>query len=50
MSEETSFVQWKGQAKEERERTGANPTMIIGLSVAAVVVIGVVVALFLYLG
>jgi hypothetical protein len=43
--DETSFVQWRERAKDERKSTGNRTALIIG--VAAVVVVVVVVAIIL---
>ena len=43
--DETSFVQWRERAKDERKSTGNRTALIVG--VAAVVVIVVVVAIIL---
>lgn len=44
-AEETSFVQWRERAKDERKTSGNKTALIIGIAV--VVVIAVVVAIIL---
>lgn len=43
--DETSFVQWRERAKDERKSTGNKTALIVG--VAVVVVIAIVVAIIL---
>ncbi|HEY4020798.1 MAG TPA: hypothetical protein VGM75_19055 [Pseudonocardiaceae bacterium] len=44
-SDETSFVQWRERAKDERKNTGNKTALIVGI--AAVVVIVAVVAIIM---
>lgn len=50
MSEETSFVQWRASAKEERKTTGFPVGTVIAWVAGVVVVLVAIVALFMYLG
>jgi hypothetical protein len=44
-SDETSFVQWRERAKDERKSTGNKTGLIIGVAVALVVVVAVAIIL-----
>jgi hypothetical protein len=44
-SEETSFVQWREKAKDERKSTGNRTALIVGVAVVLVVVIAVAIIL-----
>jgi hypothetical protein len=37
--DETSFVQWRERAKDERKSTGNKTAVIIGIAVAVVVIV-----------
>ena len=41
--DETSFVQWRERAKDERKTTGNKTALIIGIAVAVVVIVAVVI-------
>lgn len=44
-SEETSFVQWREKAKDERKSSGNKTALIVGVAVALVVVVAVAIIL-----
>ncbi|HJP77588.1 MAG TPA: hypothetical protein VJ914_25180 [Pseudonocardiaceae bacterium] len=44
-SDETSFVQWRERAKDERKSTGSKTGLIIGVAVALVVIVAVAIIL-----
>lgn len=46
--EETSFIQWRERAKEDRKRTGLNTAVLVGAAVVALVLIVVVALLLLH--
>jgi hypothetical protein len=46
--EETSFIQWRERAKEERKRTSGNTVKLVGVAVAVLVLIAVVAVLLLH--
>lgn len=46
--EETSFIQWRERAKEQRKSGGVNTAVLIGVAVAALVLIVVVAILLLH--
>ena len=46
--EETSFIQWRERAKEDRKRGGVNTAVLIGLAVVALILIVVVALLLLH--
>lgn len=49
MSDETTFVQWKDNAKEDRKDTSVPATAIVVSVIGAVVVLAAVIAAFMYL-
>lgn len=46
--EETSFIQWRERAKEDRKRTSGNTVKLVGGAAAALVLIAVVAVLLLH--
>lgn len=50
MSDETTFVQWKDRAKDERDTTGGGKGKIILVSVVAVILVIAVIALVGFIG
>ncbi len=46
--EETSFIQWRERAKDERKRSGVHTAVLIGAAAVALVLIVVVAILLLH--
>jgi hypothetical protein len=46
--EETSFIQWRERAKEDRKRTSGNTVKLVGIAAAAFVLIAVAAVLLLH--